>query len=321
MKMEFTDINGISSHSIEAISKYELRQATQYLEHTSEIPNTQNTQKMHAVIGAMHNLCQKIEQARNWLDDNEIRKIIKPAWNIHSEAPFVKRLQSWPRGYQGDFETIEMLLHGHSVLDPSHRAYWIDWYALNTAIAYQHRNKLAFQRARVVDGLQGGASILNVGCGGASDLTAIEGLQGQGVSITLVDIDEDALALAADRVSWADQVTCINGDAVRALRTLDGKFDRIVFGGLFDYLDDRAIRLLLKMAFERLLKESGRIVFTNLSTHSTFGVWLEFLASWEMTYRTKNKIFELVEKAEIPTDLLSIKLDSTGLSLLCEIEN
>ncbi len=101
---------------------------------------------------------------------------------------------------------------------------------------------------------------------------------------------------------------------------MDQKFDRIVFGGLFDYLNDRAIRLLLKISFEKLLNKGGRIVFTNLSTHSTFDVWLEFLASWQMTYRTKNKIVDLVTLADIPPELLTIKLDSTGLSLLCEIE-
>ncbi len=101
---------------------------------------------------------------------------------------------------------------------------------------------------------------------------------------------------------------------------MEQKVDRIVFGGLFDYLNARAIRLLLKISFERLLKKGGRIVFTNLSTHSTFDMWLEFLASWQMTHRTKNKIVDLVNFAEIPPELLTIKFDSTRLSLLWEIE-
>lgn len=319
MNINFTDINGISSHSIEKTSRYELKLAVQALEYTIDISSEQETQKMHAVVSAMHGLCQKIELAKNWLDHEEIREIIKPAWDIHAEAPFVRRLQTWPRGYPGDFETIEMLMAGHSVLDPSHRAYWIDWYALNTAIAYQHRNKLSFQRDRVVEGLEPGGAILSVGCGGASDLVEIAGLRGEGISITLVDIDEDALALASERVSWADEVTCINGDAVRALRSMDQQFDRIVFGGLFDYLNDRAVRLLLKLSYERLLKPSGRIVFTNLSSHSTFDVWLEFLASWQMIYRTKNKVQELVHAADIPVERMEIGFDSTGLSLLCEL--
>jgi len=96
MNIEFTGIDGIRSHSIEVVSKYELRQASQYLEHTVDIPSEQNTQKMHAVIGAMHGLCQKIELAKNWLDQDEIKGIIQPAWDIHSEAPSVRRLQTWP---------------------------------------------------------------------------------------------------------------------------------------------------------------------------------------------------------------------------------
>ncbi len=320
MNINFTDINGVSSHSIEYTSRYDLKLAVQSLEYSVDISGEQKIQKMHAVISAMYDLAQKIDQAKYWLDHDEIKEIIQPARDIYGEAPFVRRLQTWPRGYPGDFETIEMMMSGHSHLESTHRAYWIDWCALNTPIAYQHRNKLTFQRERIADGLQAGGSILSVGCGGGADLTEIPGLRDQGISITLVDIDADALALASERVSWAESVTVIKGDAVRALRSMDTKFDRIVFGGLFDYLDDRAIRLLLKISYEKILRENGRILFTNLSTNSTFNVWLEFLASWHMTYRTQAKVSELVASANIPVELLDIQLDSTGLSLLCEIE-
>lgn len=320
MNIEFTGINGVSSHSIEYTSRFELKLAVQALEYSVDLSAEQKAHKMHAVVSAMYALAQKIDQARNWLEDGEIREIVQPAREIYSEAPFVKRLQTWPRGYPGDFETIEMMMAGHSHLDPSHRAYWIDWYALNTPIANQHRNKLAFQRARIAQGLRIGGSVLSVGCGGGADLTEISGLRDQDISISLVDIDEDALALATERASWAQNVRSIHGDGLRALRSMQQKFDRIVFGGLFDYLDERAIRLLLKIAFDKLLQPGGRILFTNLSTNSTYDVWLEFLASWHMTYRTRAKIVELVTSANIPEDHLSIELDATGLSLLCEIE-
>lgn len=320
MNINFTDINGVSSHSIEYTSRFELKISVQALEYAVDISSEQKAHKMHAVVSAMYGLAQKIDQATNWLEDDEIREIVRPARLIYGEAPFVKRLQTWPRGYPGDFETIEMMMSGKSHLDPSHRAYWIDWYALNTPIANQHRNKLTFQREQIAKGLQAGGSILSVGCGGGADLTEISGLRGQNISISLVDIDEDALALATERAGWAEEVSAIHGDGLRALRSMTQKFDRIVFGGLFDYLDDRAIRLLLKIAYEKLLQPGGRILFTNLSTNSTYDVWLEFLASWHMTYRTQAKIVDLVTSANIPEERLTIKLDATGLSLLCEIE-
>ena len=34
-----------------------------------------------------------------------------PARLIHGKSPFIRRAQIWPRGYPGDFETIEYLVH------------------------------------------------------------------------------------------------------------------------------------------------------------------------------------------------------------------
>jgi hypothetical protein len=40
----------------------------------------------------------------------EIREMVAPAREIFARSPFVRRAQVWPRGYPGDFETIEQLV-------------------------------------------------------------------------------------------------------------------------------------------------------------------------------------------------------------------
>ncbi len=40
--------------------------------------------------------------------------MLEPVRRIHARSAFVKRLQEWPRGYPGDFETVEYLCGGRS---------------------------------------------------------------------------------------------------------------------------------------------------------------------------------------------------------------
>jgi hypothetical protein len=43
------------------------------------------------------------------LTREQIREIVAPVREIFARSPFVRRAQVWPRGYPGDFETIEQL--------------------------------------------------------------------------------------------------------------------------------------------------------------------------------------------------------------------
>lgn len=56
---------------------------------------------------------------------------IDKAWYLHSRSPFISRLQSWPRGYPGDFETIESLVQQINRATPGTEPYktWIEYLA------------------------------------------------------------------------------------------------------------------------------------------------------------------------------------------------
>lgn len=110
----------------------------------------------HGTIAAMHHLCAAIEAAyEKGAERNQVVEILKPAYELHSRSRFVHRLQTWPRGYPGDFETVEWIAAARPQIRQSDPAYWLEWYALNTAIAQQHRNKLAWQRDLVREASDG----------------------------------------------------------------------------------------------------------------------------------------------------------------------
>ena len=106
------------------------------------------------------------------------------------------------------------------------------------------------------------------------------------------------------------------GDALRLLRRTHDSYDRIIFGGLFDYLDDRAIGLLLRLARARL-KPGGRIIFTNIAQHNPFAPWLETMANWKLIERDRRQLENLVDSAGFQPGTAKITTDQTHLTYLC----
>jgi hypothetical protein len=67
----------------------------------------------HRMLAVVHQLCAAILACENAeMDPEEIRAVLDPVRRVHARSPFVERLQTWPRGYPGDFETVEYLIGG-----------------------------------------------------------------------------------------------------------------------------------------------------------------------------------------------------------------
>jgi SAM-dependent methyltransferase len=273
---------------------------------------------MHATVAAMHGLCAAVELSRPVIDLPTIEVIIRPALDVLAHAPIIWRVQNWPRGYPGDFETIEWICDGSPRLEKSDPYYWIEWYSLNSAIVQQHRNKIGYQRAQLQT-VPASGRILSVGCGGARDMLELD-VNYKGHHVTLVDIDPEALCLAHARASrWAASVDVIEGDALRALRSLKEPFDLVLFGGLFDYLNDRVISLLLTLSDRLVSARRGRTIFTNVSTFSPFEAWTQYVVRWPLRFRSECEVQAITTSAAIDRERLHISRDATGLSLLCEV--
>lgn len=277
---------------------------------------------MHSTIAAMHSLSAEIARTERTLSIAELKAILAPAIELHATAPFVKRLQTWPRGYPGDFETIEDLVDCCPKLSSDHPAYWIEWYALNSAVGQQHRNKIRFQADQIRSVLGGNNEepryVASVGCGGARDFALVTDAL-KTAHVTLIDIDEQALKLAVSRVKTAASVDAIQGDALRALRSSKTSFDLLLFGGLFDYLPDRYVVSTLGMAIRKLRDSNNRLVFTNIRKGNPFRPWLSYVADWQMIERSEDELYSLCAQAGLDEGRLSVNTDPTGLALLAVV--
>ncbi len=273
--------------------------------------------RMTAAIGT----CEEVG-----MQPHEIREYLIPARLLHHRSSFVARAQDWPRGYAGDFETIEYLCHAiNRVSAEDAIGYCIEDYALNTRITQQHRNKVKLQAEMMLRCCRSkkGARVLSIGCGGARDLRMIAGLlQDSDAEFVLCDSDAEALELARVKLSLlGERCTYVHGKVPRVMTRLKslGTFDLVVAGGLFDYLPNRWIELMVGDIWRHLLNSEGVLFFTNIAVNNPYRLWMEYLADWSLRERTEGDIEGLCRNAGVDDGAVSVSRDRTNLALITTV--
>ncbi len=259
---------------------------------------------------------------------SEIIQAVRPIRNVLSASPFINHLQTWPHGYQGDYEIVEHIM---DVVNKSPAGSWA-WYleeaGLHSGIVQQHRNKVRLQADEISRFLVRRVShrnMLSPGCGGCRDLfqlaPQLEGFQGE---IVLNDTDASALALAKSRLSKiAPHLQIVRSNVLKAVRRLEReerKFSFVLAGGLFDYLPDKAVTSILRTIFHGLLEEDGGVcMFTNILAGNIFRPWMEYLVSWTLIERSAAHVIELCKHAGVPEDCISVATDDFKLALIIRV--
>jgi 2-polyprenyl-3-methyl-5-hydroxy-6-metoxy-1,4-benzoquinol methylase len=284
--------------------------------------------KFNYILSQMHNLCYAISLAENaGAVKTDIIRRLQTIREIHGRSPFIKRLQTWPRGYQGDFQTIEYLCDNKIQAPADSIEYLLEWYALNSAIAQQHRNKVSIQSSKIhnLATAKKGAKVLVVGCGGGRDIRNIEKtIVNQEVHLCLNDMDAGAIEHIRESFSSATQkyMSFEVGNILSLVRKKSFhslKFDLILFGGVLDYLPDKVVRILFNKMYHEMLRENGSIVFTNIKVNNPYRIWIEYMANWVLIERSREECMNLCVQSGIPTEMITTFTDQTGLTLITEV--
>ena len=286
-------------------------------------PPRDSASAFHQFVGLVHDFCTALIDAEAaGCTREQLRDATRLAREIHRASPFVRRLQDWPRGYPGDFETIEWLCAATNKAEPGTLGCAIETYALTSAIAQQHRNKVAFQANCVREAIarKPDCRMLSLACGSSPDIRAIASSLPPTASFVLCDGDPGALAFSRERL-FALEPRCrfVQGMVPRVLGRIaaDGPFDLIYAGGLFDYLPDRLVTSTLALARRKLLAPDGRFVFTNIATGNPFRVWLEYLATWTLIERSEDDVRRLCASAGFHAP--RVEREATGLALVVSV--
>lgn len=295
------------------------------------LPSLPADEALHLVGAMSHQLMRALTECerRGWTRDR-ILDAVAPARAVHAASPFVRRLQQWPRGYAGDFETVEYIVHQHNAAPEGTFAYWVEQFALDSPIAQQHRNKVRLQARAILDTALAlhhtdeGARVLVIASGGAADLGLVEReLAMLKVRLVLVDQDPDALAFARARLPrLAAHLTTECRNVVRGLAAVraHGPFDLVLAGGLFDYLPDDVATGVLHVVRERLLAPEGRLLFTNIADGNPYRGWIEYLGDWRLIHRRPADVTRLCDAAGFERSGIAIRREQTGLALIVDAD-
>jgi len=292
-----------------------------------EIGEKENPQRVfHVVAGAMHTLCAAILRAEERrVPPARIYELVAPARETHSGSPLFHRFQTWPRGYPGDFETIEYLFNGVNHAQPCTVPWFIEHYALHSTCTQQHRNKMAWQAGKVLQTClrRHEPRILSVACSTSRDLRSVQRLlSGAAPRIWLNDADPEALSCSRTHLEGAGcQLEAIPGNAFRSVRKFEegAPYDLILAGGLFDYLSERQIVWLLQRLFP-LLALRGELCFTNVAGPSPHRVWLQHMANWSLIERNEPDLEKMIEESSPSSPKrVTIERDNTGLTCLAQV--
>jgi extracellular factor (EF) 3-hydroxypalmitic acid methyl ester biosynthesis protein len=290
-------------------------------------PRLSPSARLHRGIAATHRICAASERCEAaGVTEGAIRAMLAPVRAIYGRSPLIARLQKWPRGYAGDFETIERLWRPRNTAPADTLEHALEQYALDAAIAQQHRNKVSLQAMALVDCLrrlegQRRPRLLSIACGSCPDVrSVVTTLAPRPFELVLLDQDRDALAFATRELpQLADRTTIVTANVLSGLRQLRalGSFDAIVMGGLLDYLDDRQAAVLLAQT-TRLLADGGELLVTNIATHNPFRTWMEYCASWSLIERSESQLHDMLVAAAGSREnaSVSIEREPTGLALI-----
>lgn len=275
------------------------------------------------VVALIHELNFQVGQLEESAARETILQVVEPARRRQGLSPFIKRMQTWPRGYPGDFETIEYLLQSVNQAPPHTVEFHCEEYALRSAPPQQHRNKVLEQGNMILATSRQvrRARILSLGCGSCADIYQhLPGLLKSDTEFYLVDLDQDALDFARERLrNLGDQCHFIKSNILKGASVMpELAFDLIIIGGVFDYLPDSLMIRILRELGSRRLNRDGLLFFTNISETNSYRYWMNYFVDWQIIERDETRLREICRRAKLDQSHLTIRRDRTHLTHLVE---
>ncbi len=216
-----------------------------------------------------------------------------------------ERWYSKPRGYAGDFLSIERMYNdvgkGSGRLGPILDRCFLDMHAAKAV--RNRRGLLCEEISRTLAEKQGEpARVLSMACGPARELfDTFESLADPAqLTATCVDIDLQALAFVADlrdRKKLRQQIRLENANLVY-LATGRAKLDippqDLAYSiGLIDYFNDAFVIQLLNFVFDRL-RPGGRVILGNFHPDNPTKAMMDYVLDWKLIHRSEadmNRLF------------------------------
>jgi extracellular factor (EF) 3-hydroxypalmitic acid methyl ester biosynthesis protein len=280
---------------------------------------------------AINDMCEACKVFEEDVKDKDIIRDAQTRFRhrtnpILSKSYCINRVRTWPQGYQGDYKTLEGIYRNTPLSEGI--GYYLDLCSLNFSLGVAVRNRLGKLEAILREELQQrvSPSVLNIACGSCREVFELASeIDESRAKFTCIDLDNDALAFAANRLSYTN-ISPATSNQVKlrkynAVRMFDHEMNVSEFGmqdiiysvGLFDYLPTDFLVNLLG-ALYKMIKPGGKLItsfkdagrYRHQKYHWMFD-WDGFLQRHEEDFR--NILFD----ANIPNASITETREDSGI--------
>lgn len=262
------------------------------------------------------------EKLGRWLQ----RELLPYVWMTDN----ANRWYSKPRGYAGDFYTIEMVYRnrptGRGPLGPLLDRCFLD---VPAAKAVRNRRHLLVNEIEKIiaanESRNNGAvtAVTSMACGPARELFDIfEKLSEPGrLHCQLIDIDEQALAFVrkkARRLKLSRQINLHSANLIHLAigrQKIDLPPQDLVYSiGLIDYFSDKYVLKLLNY-IHGLLKPGGTVILGNFHPLNPSRAMMDYILDWRLIHRDEADLNRLFEQSAFGAPCREIRFEDEGINL------
>ncbi len=246
--------------------------------------------------------------------------------SILSKSYLINRARTWPQGQQGDYKTLEYAYKNTPLSKGI--GYYLDLYLLNRDLGDAVRNRIMQLKELLRTELlqRQNLSILNIACGSCREVIELAPvIEKSKAKVTCIDIDNDALSFAADRLSFtsisplfSNQVKLQKYNALRMfdheLNTSEfGKQDIIYSVGFFDYLESDFLARLFRSLYD-LLNPGGKLITSFKDANRYRYNDYHWIVDWDgFQQRTEEDFMGIFSDANIPFSAISEMREESGI--------
>jgi SAM-dependent methyltransferase len=240
----------------------------------------------------------------------------------------VDRWFTKPRGYAGDFYTIE-LVYRNVAEGEGRLGKFVDRWALGISAAQAVRNRRGLLRDAIRDtarrhgnGHREPVLVTSLASGPAREVfDVLTEPEAPPVQATCIDIDSEALAFASERareLGVADRVVFAQDNVLRLSRgrgktTLPPQH-MIYSVGLIDYLEDEHIVRLLDWIHDQLVP-GGTVVLGNFDVANPDKAFMDHILEWRLIHRTPDDLRGLFARSKFGDAPVEVRAEEERINL------
>lgn len=240
-----------------------------------------------------------------------------------------ERTYSKPRGYAGDYYTIE-LIYQNNPAGTGRLGALVDecFHRLPASNAVRNRRPLmAEEIARILASVPVPAHVLSMACGPAKEVQDfLRHHPGAALHFTGLDIDHEALEFVD---AWAREdgrtanVTTLHGNLLHIAmgrQTLGLPPQHLIYSiGLIDYFNDKFVIKLLDWVHAQLAS-GGRVVLGNFHSRNPTRGLMDHVLDWRLIHRDETDMNRLFQSSRFGRAATRIVFEDEGINMFAECQ-